>query len=424
MKSENLVRHFTAFAMSQNIDRPRAMHVLEDVLRTLIQKEFGTSDNFHIVINPDKGDLQIWHYREIIADDSEEAGAKDKITLSEAQKISPDFEVGEEVAKEIGLEKFGRRAINQGLELFRKKVQDIKRDALYERYKELEGELIYAEVYHLNTRFAILHDSEKNELLLPKENQIPNEKYKRGGYTHAIIEEVSVHNHRLRIILTRTSVSFLEKTLENQIDEIADKIVKIRKIARRPGQRAKVVVSTEDDRIDPVGACVGSGGQRIRNISRRELWNEQIDIIGYTDNEELFVKRVLSPAQVHKIQQVNDRVAVYLKPDQVPLAIGVEGQNIHLASELIGKPIDVYRELTSGQEITIQELTKELGDSFTESLVTIGIKTIDDVIRLPKATLQTKTGLSQEDTEKLYALISKKYALNPSNSTPKLPNET
>lgn len=418
MKSENLVRHFTAFAMSQNIDRPRAMRVLEDVLRTLIQKEFGTSENFHIVINPDKGDLQIWHYREIVADDSAEATEKGKIVLSEAQKISSDFEVGEEVAEEIALEKFGRRAINQGLELFRQKVQDIKRDSLYERYKQLEGELIYAEVYHLNTRFAILHDTEKNELLLPKENQIPNEKYKRGGYTHAIIEEVSVHNHRLRIILTRTSALFLEKTLENQIDEIADNIVKIRKVARRPGQRAKVVVSTEDDRIDPVGACVGSGGQRIRNISRRELWNEQIDIIGYTDNQELFIKRALSPAQVHKVQQAGDRVAVYLKPDQVPLAIGIEGQNIHLASQLIGQPIDVYRELTPGQEIAIQELASDLSDDLIASLVGLGIKTIDEVIQLPKATLQAKTSLSQEDVDKVYALISQKYALNPSHPTP------
>lgn len=392
--------------------------MLDDVLRTLIEKKFGTSESFHIVINPEKGDLQIWRYKEIVADDSEEAEDEDKITLSQARKLQPDFEIGEETSEEVDLKIFGRRAITQGLQLLTQRIQEIERDGLYHRYKEYEGELIYAEVYHLTPKLAILHDTEKNELFLPKENQIPNERYKKGSYIHAVIEEVTVHHNRLRITLSRTSPRFLEKTLENQIDEIAEGIVKIRKVVRRAGQRAKVVVSTEDDRVDAVGACVGGGGQRIRNISRRELWNEQVDIIGDTDNEELFIKRALSPAQVHNMQKASDRIAVYLKPDQVPLAIGSEGQNIDLASQLIGKPIDVYRELTSGQEVAIQELAPDISQDVIDKLTEIGFKTVDNIIQTPKAALKEKSGLLEEEVETLYSLIVDKYAINPQTQTP------
>lgn len=413
MNNEKLVASFTAFANSKNIDRPTIIGMLDDVLRTLLKKKFGTSENFHIVINPEKGDLQIWHYKEIVEDDSEYADDEGKITLSQARKLEPDFEVGEEVAEEIDLQIFGRRAITQGLQLLTQRIQEIERDGLYRRYKAFEGELIYAEVYHLTPKIAILHDTEKNELILPKENQIPNEKYKKGSYIHAIIEEVTVQHNRLKIILSRTSAVFLEKTLETQIDEISEGIVKIRKVVRRPGQRAKVVVSTEDDRVDPVGACVGGGGQRIRNISRRELWNEQVDIIGYTENEELFIKRALAPAQVHKIQKNTDRIAVYLKSDQVPLAIGVEGQNIDLASQLIGKPIDVYRELTAGQEKNLQDLASEIGKETVEKLISAGFKTVDSIVQVSKEDLKKQTNLPEEEIDTLYTLIIDKYSINP-----------
>lgn len=415
---KQLAATFTAFATSKNIDRPTVIRTLHDVLNTMIEKKFGSSENFDIVINPEKGDLQIFHNQEIVADDSDEAYDDDKITLSEARKIQPDFEIGENASQELNLTSFGRRAIGHAVELLKGKVQEIEREGLYHRYKEYEGELIYAEVYHLTPKVAILYDTEKNELFLPKENQIPNERYKKGSYIHAIIEEVKIHHNKLKVILSRTSPRFLAKTLENQIDEITEGIVKIRKVVRRPGQRAKVVVSTEDDRVDAVGACVGGGGQRIRNISRRELWNEQVDIIGYTDNEDLFIKRALSPAQVHNIQRTGDRIAVYLKPDQVPLAIGTNGQNIDLASQLIGQPIDVYRELTPGQEISIRELLPKVGQEVVDKLMAMGLQTVDSVIQTPKEALQERAALLREEVDDLYNFIVNKYAINPQTQTP------
>ena len=415
---KQLAATFTAFATSKNIDRPTVIRTLHEVLNTMIQKKFGSSDNFDIVINPEKGDLQIFHNLDIVADDSDESYEEDTITLSEARKIQSDFEIGETVSQELNLSSFGRRAIVHALELLKVKVQEIEREALYHRYKEYEGELIYAEVYHLTPKVAILYDTERNELFLPKEHQIPNERYKKGSYIHAIIDEVKIHHNKLKVILSRTSPRFLEKTLENQIDEITEGIVKIRKVVRRPGQRAKVVVSTEDDRVDAVGACVGGGGQRIRNISRRELWNEQVDIIGHTDNEDLFLKRALSPAQVHKIQKADDRIAVYLKPDQVALAIGANGQNIDLASQLIGKPIDIYRELTPGQEVSLQELVPDVSQEVVDKLVSIGFKTVDSVIQTPKETLQEQATLLQEEVDDLYNFIVSKYAINPQTPTP------
>ena len=356
MDNEKLIASFAEFAASRNVNRETVIHMLDEVLRTLVQKKYGSSTNSHIVVNPEKGDLQIWRYRQIVSDDSEDVGKGDNITLSEAHKLEPDFEVGEEVAEEIDIKVFGRRAVVQAFQVLTKRIQELERDNLYKRYKSQEGELIYAEVYYLSPRVAILYDNDRNELILPKEHQIPNERYRKGGHIHALIHQVEKQDGgKPRIILSRTSPLFLQRTLENQIDELVDGIIKVKKVVRRPGERAKVVVVTNDDRVDPVGACIGPRGQRIKSICQRELWNEQVDVISHTDNEDLYIKRALSPAQVHSIQKFGERIAVYLRAEQVPLAIGTNGQNIDLASQLIGKPIDVYRELVKGQEVETEE---------------------------------------------------------------------
>lgn len=392
--------------------------MLDDVLRTLIKKKYQAStDNFDIVINPEKGDLQIWRYRAVVEDGSEEAEEDDKITLTEAKKIAREqgiedaFEVGEEVSEEIDLSKFGRRAIVQALQLLTQKIQEAERLDLYTRYKAYEGELIYAEVYHLAPNFAILHDNENNELFLPKENQIPGERYRKSSYLHAVIQEVSIKNGRLRITLSRTSEEFLRKILAVEIDEVSEGIVKIKKIARIPGVRAKVLVSTEDDRIDPVGTCVGAGGQRIRNISRRELWNEQVDIIGDTDNKEVVLKRALAPAQIQAIQDMGDRITLHIQPEQIPLAIGSNGQNIILASQLVGKPIDVYRE-AQGEVTPIETFKEEVDESILEKIAQAGLETVEDLIKTSKEELISQVPLTKEEAEELYEAITQKYAIN------------
>lgn len=416
MNNEKFVTSCTSFAHSRNIDRDTVIKILDEVLRTLLQKKFGENGNYHIIINPEKGDLQMWQYKQIISDDSEELIDDDKITLSDAKKIESDFEIGEEVAQNINLQIFGRRAIAQALQLLMKKIQEIEREGLYQRYKKKEGELINAVIYLLTSKVTILHDGQDQELILPKENQIPNEKYKKGSRIYAIIQEVILQNNRVNIILTRNTPSFLQKTLETQISEITDGIVKIKQVARRPGQRSKVVVSTEDDRIDPVGACIGLRGQRIRSISQKELWNEQIDIIGYTDHEELFIKRALSPAQIHKIQENDDRIIIHLKPDQVPLAIGIEGQNIDLASQLIGKPIDIYREFSPEQEKPLEELSPDISESLIHTLIAKGFKTVQSVVETPKEKVKIETGFTTDQIDTLYALLNEKYTIKPYSS--------
>ena len=414
---KKLVTYFKKFAEAKNIDHPTFIQTLDKALRAAIEAEFGTSENFHIVINPN-GDLQILRYKEIVDNDSEHAYDDDKITLSEAQKVAPDFNVGEELGEEIDFTTFGRRAISKGGNLLKESILHLEQESIFKRYKAYQGELIYAEVYYMTPSFVILHDTEKNELFLPKENQIPGERYKKGAHIHAIVQDVTIHRNRLKVTLTRTSNSFLEKTLETQIDEIAEGIVKIRKVARRVGQKAKVIVSTDDDRVDPVGACIGTAGQRIKNISRRELWNEQVDIIGYTDNEEMLLKKSLAPAQLHRVQIEEDRITVYLNSDQVALAIGAGGQNIELASQLLGKPIDVYKEFTPGQPIPLDEFTEELTLDVIQQLKPLEITTLDQVMDTPQATLKEKTDLTEKEIDHLYHLASKYTIHNPNNHQP------
>ena len=337
MDTLNLIESFADFARQKNIDRPTMIRILEDVFKTMIRKKYETDDNFDIIINADKGDLEIWRFREIVDDNSEDIWDHDKISLTEARKIEPDFEIGEEVAEEVELEHFGRRSVTTARQTLIQKVKDLEKDILFNKYSELVGEIIAGEVYQILSRETLLTDADGNELVLLKSEQIPKDRFRKGDSVRAVVHRVEMQNGNPKIILSRTSPVFLERLFEQEVPEVYDELITIKKIVREPGERAKVSVESYDDRIDPVGACVGMKGSRIHSIVR-ELQNENIDVINYTENMELYIQRALSPAKISsmKIDAENKRVSVYLKPDQVSLAIGKGGQNIKLASKLVG----------------------------------------------------------------------------------------
>ena len=343
MDTANLVESFAEFAKQKNIDRPTMIRILEDVFRNMIRKKYETDDNFDIIVNADKGDLEIWRFREIVDDNSEDIWEHDKISLSEAKKIEPDFEIGEEVAEEIFLEDFGRRAVTTARQTLIQKVKDLEKDILFQKYGELVGEIIAGEVYQVLSREVLLIDAEGNEISIPRSEQIPKDRYRKGETIRAIVHKVEMVNGNPKIILSRTSPVFLERLFEQEVPEVYDGLITIKKVVREPGERAKVAVESYDDRIDPVGACVGMKGSRIHAIVR-ELQNENIDVINYTENMELYLQRALSPAKISsiKVNKEEGRVAVYLKPDQVSLAIGKGGLNIKLASRLADYEIDVF----------------------------------------------------------------------------------
>ncbi len=409
MDSEKLVESFAEFARTKNIDRPTVIRILEDVFKAMIRKKFGTEDNFDIIINLDKGDLQIWRFREIVDDNSEDIWDYDKISLTEARKIEADFEIGEEVAEEIAFSSFGRRAIMAAKQALVQKVKDLAEDTLYNKYTQLVGDMITAEVHQILSREIILLDDEKNELILPKSEQIPKDRFKKGEYIRAVIHKVELKGNTPRVILSRASSSFLERLFENEVPEIFDGLITIKKVVREPGERAKVAVESYDERIDPVGACVGMKGSRIHSIVR-ELQNENIDVINYTDNTDLYIARALSPAKLSSIQRKGDRIAVYLKPEQVSLAIGKGGQNIKLASKLIGKEIDVYRELDNQEEDAhIEEFADELEGWVIEELKKVGLDSAKSVLAVTKEELEQRTDMEKETIDELYKVLSKEF---------------
>ena len=320
MDTLNLIEVFADFARNKNIDRPTMIRILEDVFRTMIRRKYEVDDNFDIIINADKGDLEIWRFREIVDDNSEDIWDHDKISLTDAQKIEPDFEIGEEVAEEVKLEDFGRRAVMTARQTLIQKIKDLEKDILFQKYKELVGEIIVGEVYQILSREVLMIDAEGNELNLPKSEQIPKDRYRKGESVRAIVHRVEMVNGNPRIILSRTSPTFLERLFESEVPEVYDGLITIKKVVREPGERAKVAVESYDDRIDPVGACVGMKGSRIHSIVR-ELQNENIDVINFTDNMDLYITRALSPAKISsiKIDEGDGRASVYLKPDQVSL---------------------------------------------------------------------------------------------------------
>ncbi|MBA9077695.1 MULTISPECIES: transcription termination factor NusA [Rufibacter] len=417
MDSSVLIESFAEFAKFKNIDRPTMMRILEDVFRTMIRKKWSTDENFDIILNVEKGDLEIWRNREIVDDNSEDIWDDDKIALSDARKIEPDFEVGEEVSELIKLEDFGRRAVLTARQTLIQRVKDLEKDLLYQKYKDQVGEIISGEVYQVWNREVLILDSEDNELLIPKGEQIPKDRYRKGDVVRAVVQRVEIINGTPKIILSRTSPQFLERLFENEVPEIADGLITIKKIVREPGERAKVAVESYDDRIDPVGACVGMKGSRIHTIVR-ELENENIDVINYTDNVELYIQRALSPAKISsiKINEETGRASVFLKPDQVSLAIGKGGQNIKLASKLVGLEIDVFRETEGFEEdIDLEEFSDEIEAWVIEELKRIGLDTARSVLAVSKEDLVRRTELEEETVEDLLNIIRQEFESEENN---------
>ncbi|MEM6736766.1 MAG: transcription termination factor NusA [Bacteroidota bacterium] len=412
MEASILINSFADFAKGKNIDRPTMIRILEDVFRTMIRKKYETDDNFDIVINADNGDLEIWRFREIVDDNSEDIWDHDKISFSEARKIEPDFEIGEEVAEEIKLEYFGRRAVMTARQTLIQKIKDLEKDILFQKYKDLVGEIIQGEVYQVLGREILLTDGEGNELTIPRGEQISKDRYRKGDTVRAIVHRAEMVNGNPKIILSRTSPVFLERLFEAEVPEVYDGLITIKNVVREPGERAKVAVESYDDRIDPVGACVGMKGSRIHSIVR-ELQNENIDVINYTDNLELYLSRALSPAKITSLNISDDkkRVAVYLKPDQVSLAIGKGGQNIKLASKLVGMEIDVFRELdeASEEDVDLDEFIDELEDWVIDELKRVGLDTAKSVLKLSSDDLVRRTDLEEETVHEVIQILSQEF---------------
>ncbi|MCL6258638.1 transcription termination factor NusA [Aquiflexum sp. TKW24L] len=412
MDAKVLIESFAEFAKSKNVDRPTMIRILEDVFRAMIRKKFETDENFDVTINADKGDLEILRIREIVEDNSEDIWDFDKISLTDARKIEPDFEVGEDVYEKIELEEFGRRAVMMARQTLIQKIKDLEKDLLFNQYEELVGEIISAEVYQILGRETLLIDGEGNELILPKGEQITKDRFRKGDSVRAIVHKVEMVNGNPRIILSRTSPIFLERLFENEVPEVFDGLITIRKIVREPGERAKVAVESYDDRIDPVGACVGMKGSRIHAIVR-ELQNENIDVINYTDNLDLYVSRALSPAKVSSlvVDKENKRISVYLKPDQVSMAIGKGGFNIRLASRLVGFEIDVFRELNDYEEedVDLEEFGDEIDNWVIGELKKTGLDTAKSVLSLTKEDLLRRTELEEETIDEIFRILKQEF---------------
>lgn len=412
MDTSTLIESFADFAKQKNIDRPTMIRILEDVFRNMIRKKYVEDDNFDIIVNADKGDLEIWRFREIVEDDSEDIWDHDKISLTEARKIEADFEVGEEVAEQIYLEDFGRRAVTTARQTLMQKVKDLEKDILYQKYKDIVGEVIVGEVYQVLSREVLLIDAEGNEIAIPRGEQIQKDRYRKGENVKSVVHKVDMVNGSPKIILSRTSPVFLERLFEQEVPEVYDGLITIKKVVREPGERAKVAVESYDDRIDPVGACVGMKGSRIHAIVR-ELQNENIDVINYTENLELYIQRALSPAKIVsiKIDKENSRVAVYLKPDQVSLAIGKGGLNIKLASRLVGMEIDVFRETDELQEedVDLDEFSDEIESWVIDELKKIGLDTAKSVLNLNKEELVRRTDLEEETVDSVMNVLKKEF---------------
>jgi len=414
MNSVELISSFSDFAREKNIDKPTMIAVLEEVFRTMIRKKFGSDENFNVIINPESGDLEMWRTREIVDDNSEDIWDFDKIPLAEAKVIEPDFEIGEEVAELIKLEDFGRRVVQTARQTLIQKIKDIEKESLYDKYKDLVGELVTSEVYQILGRELILLDNDDNELILPKTEMISKDRFKKGETIRAIIHKVEMANGTPRIILSRISPVFLERLFEQEIPEIYDGTITIRKIVREPGERAKVAVESYDDRIDPVGACVGMKGSRIHGIVR-ELQNENIDVINFTDNLELLVALTLSPAKLNSmaIDKERRRISVFLNSDQVSMAIGRGGQNIKLAGKLVGYEIDVFRDVPKDElddeDVELSEFSNEIEAWVLDELHKIGLDTAKQVLALSKEELERRTELEEGTIDDILSILRSEF---------------
>ena len=402
----NLLESFAEFKEFKNVDKETLMAILEEVFRNMIIKKYGSDENFDIIINPEKGDLEIWRNREIV-EDGEVEDENVEVSLSEALKVEDDFEVGEELSEEIKLESFGRRNVLSLRQNLAGRILDMEKDALYAKYKERVGEVVTAEVYQIWKREMLLVDDEDLEVVMPREHQIPGDFFKKGDTVKAVVAAVELRNNNPRIILSRTAPEFLERLFEMEVPEIYDGLITIKKIVRAPGERAKVAVESYDDRVDPVGACVGMKGSRIHSIVR-ELRNENIDVINFTENEELLVQRALSPAKVTSMALHSDtgKAEVYLKPDQVSLAIGKGGNNIKLAGLLTGYDIDVYREDDEvSEDVELKEFADEIDEWILAEFTKIGCDTARSVLNLEEEDLVKRTDLEAETIREVISIL-------------------
>ena len=408
----NMIETFKEFKDTKSIDRTTLVSVLEESFRNVLAKIFGSDENFDVIVNPDKGDFEIHRNRVVVAD-GEVKDENKEISLTDARKIEADYEVGEDVSEEVDFNKFGRRAILNLRQTLASKILELEHDSLYNKYKDRVGQIISGEVYQTWKREVLLVDDENNELILPKGEQIPRDQYRKGETIRAVILRVDNENNNPKIILSRTAPEFLERLLEAEVPEIAEGLIAIRKIARMPGERAKIAVESFDDRIDPVGACVGVRGSRVHGIVR-ELCNENLDVINWTANTKLFIQRALAPAKVSSltIDEENKKAEVYLQPEEVSLAIGRGGMNIKLASMLTGYTIDVFRELdeqNAEEDIYLDEFSDEIDQWVIDDIKGIGLDTARQVLNAPREMLIEKADLEEETVDNVLNILKSEF---------------
>lgn len=412
IEAPRLTDTFTEFKENKNIDRTTMVGVLEESFRNVIAREYGTDENFDVIVNPDKGDFEIYRTREVV-EDGEVTDSNKQISLSEARQIEDDYEVGEDVSEKIDVSQFGRRSILTLRQTLASKILELEHENLYQKYKEREGEMVIAEVYQAWKNETLLMDDEGNELILPKAQQIPRDFFHKGDTVRAVIDHVDNPNGNPKIYLSRTCDAFLLKLLESEIPEIADSLITVRCIARIPGERAKIAVESYDDRIDPVGACVGVKGSRIHTIVR-EMHNENIDVIHYSANPRILIQRSLQPAQVSSIELDDERrmASVYLRPEEVSLAIGKNGMNIKLASKLTGYSIDVFRDVVNEQEeddIYLEEFADEIDQWVIDAIKGIGFKTAREVLKAPREKVIEQADLEEDTVDEVYRILEAEF---------------
>ena len=408
MDNLNLISNFAEFKELKNIDKSTMIGVLEDVFRHALQKQYETDESFDVIINPEKGDLEIWRNRTVVAD-GEVENPNAQIAVSEVKAIDPTYEVGDEYADEIKLSSFGRRTVLSLRQNLASRILDLEKASLYEKYSQQVGEIITGEVYQVWKREVLILDEDENELILPKAEQIPNDFYRKGDTIKAIVKAVEMNNNQPRIILSRTANQFLERLFEQEVPEIADGLITIKKIARIPGERAKVAVESYDERIDPVGACVGMKGSRIYGIVK-ELRNENIDVVNYTTNTQLMIQRSLNPAKISSItiDEEKQTASVYLKPDQVSLAIGKGGLNIRLSKMLTGYDIDVYREVEE-EDVDLNEFKDEIDAWIIDALKAVGCDTAKSVLELSVEEIASRADLEMEQAQKVVEILKAEF---------------
>ena len=409
MENRELIESFSEFKTDKNIDRVTLMSILEEVFRAALKRKYGSDDNFDIIVNPDKGDLEIWRNRVVVAN-GEVEDDNEEVSLADAQKIEPDFEIGEDVSEEVKIMDLGRRAILSLGQNLRSRIMEHDNTIIYKQFKEMIGTLITGEIHHVRPHAVIVLDDEDNELILPKDQQISSDYYRKGESIKAIIHDVELKGTKPQVILSRTAPLFLERLFEQEIPEVFDGLITVKVVVRSPGDKAKVAVESYDDRIDPVGACVGMKGARIHGIVR-ELGNENIDVINYTSNLELFITRAMSPAKVSKIviKEEEKKAEVWVKPEEVSKAIGRGGNNIRLAGQLVGYEIDVFRDVPQDEDVELREFSDEIEGWVIDEFYKIGVDTAKAVLSLSLEELVKRTDLEEETVQKVKEILSEEF---------------